>query len=196
VLIVDELLVERAADPWAPPCTWPSTISGLMTLPQSWATTYLRSRDPRPSRSTWRRRLDRARPRDGGNVVAGGRLEVGGRHAARAKVEADAWMTWRARRPSRARPGPTAAVSIAMSSGRPREPRGGAESFARTAVAASWTYAAAVTALRLAKCPAGRPPRRCRAHTVTQSSGTPSASAATWRTGLVALPAEAAPWRP
>ena len=68
-------------------------------------------------------------------------------------------------------------------------------SFARTAVAASWTELPAFTALRLAKVPTPKataavsPPT-----TVTQSSGTPSASAATWANVVSwPWPAEAAP---
>src|SRR5580693_6395502 len=39
VLVVLHPLNSALPMPWAtPPCTWPSTISGLMTRPESWAT--------------------------------------------------------------------------------------------------------------------------------------------------------------
>src|SRR5437870_5588119 len=155
-----------------------------MTLPQSWATTYLRSVTTPVSGSTWRRTTWTALA----HVTVGTWWQAvasksGAATPARAKVGSDAWMTWAS---ATAEPGAprtdTRLSSIVRSSGAASRSRAAARtSFARTAVAASWTELPAFTALRLAKVPTPKataavsPPT-----TVTQSTGTPSASAATW----------------
>src|SRR5437879_9275723 len=78
-----------------------------MTLPQSWATTYLRSVTTPVSGSTWRRTTWTALA----HVTVGTWWQAvasksGAAPPARAKAGGDAWWTWATRPPGPARPRP------------------------------------------------------------------------------------------